>query len=175
MYGAAQPWEQGAYGMAPMGVLPKEAYASWGQRVGAYLIDFAAFWVVITIGYIVAAIGVAGTDSSTYSQSVDLNPLTVIGYLIVGVGFLAYVIFSIWNRWIRTGRTGMSIGKERMGIKLVSEDTGQPIGAGMAFVRDLAHYVDGLICDIGYLFPLWDEKRQTLADKIVKTVVVKTR
>jgi uncharacterized RDD family membrane protein YckC len=143
--------------------------------VGAYLIDVAAFWVVITIGYIVAAIGLGSTSSSDFSQSSDLDPLTVIGYVIVFIGFVAYLIFSIWNRWIRTGRTGMSIGKERLGIKLVSEDTGQPIGAGMAFVRDLAHYVDGLICYIGYLFPLWDDRRQTLADKIVKTVVLKTR
>ena len=171
-YGAAQPWETGAYGMSPMNVLPKEAYASWGQRVVAYLIDFAGFWIAWTVGYVIAGIGIARTDSST---SGDVDPLTVIGYLLVAVTFLAYVIFSIWNRWIRTGRTGMSLGKEKMGIKLVSEDTGQPIGAGMAFVRDLAHYVDGLICSVGYLFPLWDDKRQTLADKIVKTVVVKTR
>ena len=27
-----------------------------------------------------------------------------------------------------------------------------------------------LICYIGYLFPLWDAKRQTLADKIMTTV-----
>jgi uncharacterized RDD family membrane protein YckC len=42
----------------------------------------------------------------------------------------------------------------------------------MAFVRDIAHIVDSVICFVGYLFPLWDSKRQTLADKIVGTVVV---
>ncbi len=54
----------------------------------------------------------------------------------------------------------------------MSQETGQPIGTGMAFVRDICHFVDGIICDIGYLWPLWDDKRQTLADKIVKTVVI---
>lgn len=29
-----------------------------------------------------------------------------------------------------------------------------------------------MICNIGYLFPLWDPKRQTIADKIMKTVVI---
>ncbi len=29
-----------------------------------------------------------------------------------------------------------------------------------------------MICYIGYLFPLWDQKRQTLADKIMHSVVV---
>ncbi|WP_197695985.1 RDD family protein, partial [Mycobacterium sp. E1715] len=51
-----------------------------------------------------------------------------------------------------------------------SEVTGQPIGFGMSVVRSLAHFVDAIICFIGFLFPLWDSKRQTLADKIMTTV-----
>jgi hypothetical protein len=39
-------------------------------------------------------------------------------------------------------------------------------------VRQIAHYVDQLICYIGYLFPLWDDKRQTIADKLMSTVCV---
>jgi uncharacterized RDD family membrane protein YckC len=58
-----------------------------------------------------------------------------------------------------------------MGIKLVDERTGQPIGPGMSFVRDLAHTLDGFFY-LGYLWPLWDDKRQTFADKILSTVVV---
>jgi uncharacterized RDD family membrane protein YckC len=57
-------------------------------------------------------------------------------------------------------------------MKLVSEQTGQPIGALNAFLRDICHFVDGIICYVGFLFPLWDAKRQTLADKIMKTVVI---
>jgi RDD family len=40
----------------------------------------------------------------------------------------------------------------------------------MSVVRQIAHFVDQIICNIGYLFPLWDAKRQTLADKIMTTV-----
>ena len=40
-------------------------------------------------------------------------------------------------------------------------------------MRQLAHIVDSLICYIGWLFPLWDAKRQTIGDKIMGTVVVK--
>ena len=43
----------------------------------------------------------------------------------------------------------------------------------MAFVRDIAHIVDAIICYVGFLFPLWDGKKQTLADKMVHTVVLK--
>ena len=54
-----------------------------------------------------------------------------------------------------------------MKFKVVSEKTWQPIGFGMSIVRQLVHAVDGAICYIGYLFPLWDKKRQTIADKIM--------
>ena len=42
----------------------------------------------------------------------------------------------------------------------------------MSFVRQIAHIVDSIPCDIGYLWPLWDGKRQTFADKLLKPIVV---
>ncbi len=50
--------------------------------------------------------------------------------------------------------------------------TGQPMGAGLCFVRQLAHYADSLVCYLGWFWPLWDSRNQTLADKIMNTVVV---
>ena len=64
------------------------------------------------------------------------------------------------------------VGKSVLKIKVVSENSGQPIGFGLSIVRQLAHIVDAIICYIGFLFPLWDAKRQTLADKIMTTVVL---
>jgi hypothetical protein len=42
----------------------------------------------------------------------------------------------------------------------------------MSFVRQLAHIVDGLVCNLGYLWPIWDPKKQTFADKIMGTLVI---
>ena len=72
----------------------------------------------------------------------------------------------------RGGTTGYTIGRGVAGCKLVKESTGETIGMGMAFVRDIAHIVDSIICYVGWLFPLWDNKRQTIADKIMSTVVL---
>jgi hypothetical protein len=33
--------------------------------------------------------------------------------------------------------------------------------------------LDSLACYVGWLWPIWDSKRQTFADKIMKTVVVR--
>jgi uncharacterized RDD family membrane protein YckC len=122
-------------------------YANWGQRVGAYVID-------------VAPVAILGTIFIRISYAL------FVVVLIVSLGW------SIYNRWYLGGTTGQSLGKKLLHIRLVSEETGQPIGMLMAFVRDICHLVDGIICYIGFLFPLWDAKRQTLADKIVSTVVI---
>ena len=90
---------------------------------------------------------------------------------VIGLFYLAALAFWLYNRCVLAGR-GQSLGKRAMKIKLVSEETGEPIGTLMAFVRDICHILDSLACYIGWLFPLWDAKRQTFADKIMRTVVV---
>jgi uncharacterized RDD family membrane protein YckC len=165
--GAPQPGQYGApqYGgpppMSPYGYgAPAVDYASWIQRVGAYLIDVVCILPFSILGYVLGR----GTDDATGLPT--FNALYWI-FLLLAIAVQGY------NRWFQAGKTGQSWGKKALGIRLVGEQTGEPIGAGMAFVRDIAHFVDGIICYIGFLFPLWDAKKQTLADKIVKTLVVR--
>jgi uncharacterized RDD family membrane protein YckC len=133
---------------APNTVLPTALpYASWLQRVGAYLIDAGPIIVVDLI----------------------LGRITVVLTVLI---WLASLAWTAYNRWYKAGTTGQSLGKKVLNLRLVSEDTGQPIGTLMAFVRDICHIIDSVICLVGYLFPLWDAKRQTIADKIVRTVVI---
>ena len=124
------------------------AYANWGQRVAAYLIDYLPIIVLELIGVIV--------------HNVAFSLLVL----------LASIGWWIYNRCIQAGRTGQSLGKKTLRLRLLSEKTGEPIGAGMAFARDICHILDSLACYIGWLFPIWDAKRQTFADKIVSTVVI---
>jgi uncharacterized RDD family membrane protein YckC len=135
-------------------------YAPWLSRVGNYLID----GLVTAPFALLAVLFGRGTDAETGLPTI--NALYWV-FLLLGLALSGY------NRWYLGGRTGQSWGRKALGIRLVGEQTGQPIGVGMAFARDLAHIVDSIICNIGYLFPLWDAKKQTLADKIVKTVVVR--
>lgn len=127
--------------------VPASQYADWLHRVGAAIVEGIPSAVILGIGF-------ATGSRAIYSLFALVN--------------LAYVIY---NRYILGGQ-GQSIGKKVLGIRLISEETGQPIGALNAFVRDICHFVDFIICYVGFLFPLWDAKRQTLADKIMKTVVV---
>ena len=95
---------------------------------------------------------------------------STLGVAAVLVSALAGLAYVVWNLGYKQGTTGSSIGKSIMKFKVVSEQTGQPIGFGPSILRQLAHIVDGVICYIGYLFPLWDAKRQTIADKILSTI-----
>lgn len=163
-YGQQQPGygQQQGYGQQPaqyQGYGPPQGYgaapgqyASWGARVGATFIDGLIVGVPIAIvaGIFMGAVSIA------------------LGYLIYMIGIIGAFC---WFASQEGGPTGQTIGKRTMNIKLVSEETGQPIGFGPALIRRFAHILDGAACYIGYLWPLWDEKSQTFADKVCKTVV----
>lgn len=179
----AYPPPQGLAGYAspPVWVppVPVYPYAPWGRRVGAYLIDFAPayvamipFWVGYVLFYVraiqVTAGDPAGSSAGLFGELV--RPALV--WMIIGFALMLIAFGWQWyNRWLIAGRTGQSMGKRVLKTKLVAEVNGQPIGAVNAFLRDLLHILDGAAY-IGYLWPLWDTKRQTFSDMIMKTVVV---
>ncbi len=168
-------YPSGYYAPPPAGFLPKEAYTPWHTRVIAYLIDMVIPGILAGIGQ---GVMIATGTNTCIDTSGDTGGIgiactsqpTGLGLTIAVVFGLAAAIFGIWNYGYRQGTTGSSIGKSVMKFKVVSEKTGQPIGFGLSIVRQLAHLLDAIICNIGYLFPLWDAKRQTIADKVMSTV-----
>lgn len=147
-------------------------YASWGRRVLATLVDFA-FSIPYLISYtaMTATIDYGRYNPRTGAYVGGHGPDDTLMVLTVILGFAAFA-FGIWNTIVRQGKTGASIGKSVLGIRVLSEETGSPLGVGQNFARQLCHVLDGLACYIGYLFPLWEDKRRTFADMIMKTVVL---
>jgi uncharacterized RDD family membrane protein YckC len=121
--------------------------AQWPQRALSGLIDYFAPYVVVFI-------------------------LFEISHILGLLAWLAALVFIIYNQYL-DGATGKSYGRQVAGTTLVRAADGQLIGGGMGVVRLLAHIIDGIPCYVGYLWPLWDVKRQTFADKIVGTYVLK--
>jgi uncharacterized RDD family membrane protein YckC len=162
---------------SPGAVLPKEAYTPWFTRVGGFVIDVLPTAVVIGIGSGIA-FGTAENQCTSngggeYDYGVYCTSnMTAFGMIVYILAYALAFAYWIWNWGYRQGTTGQSIGKSVMKFKVVSEKTGQPIGFGLSIVRQIAHFVDSIVCYIGWLFPLWDAKRQTLADKIMSTVCV---
>lgn len=139
------------------------SYAEWSQRFVAWLIDTGIQLGIYIAVLILTAIAAAASDS--------------LGSVISLLGALGLFGFQIWNHVIRQGQIGQTLGKTQQNLKLVRDDTGQPVGPGMAFARWL---VAGLIalftCGIGglldYLWPLWDDQNKRLTDKILKFSVL---
>ena len=143
-------------------------YGSWPRRVGASVIDSLPTYVaeaVFLVGY-VRALLLLGRGSTALGPAI--TPLLVGGLIL-----LAALGWTVYNRWLLAGRTGQSVGRRVLRLWLVGRETNRPVGAFNAFVRDLAHMVDGVRW-VGYLWPIWDAERQTFADKLTHTVVVTT-
>ncbi|MFH8406712.1 RDD family protein [Streptomyces sp. NPDC018019] len=183
--------QQAAYGQQPgmpgMGI--PQGYASWGARVGAYLLDGLIVGLVPGVLYIIALVVAAGSTvkapdtsycapgnyqciSDAYNNMDTGMPVfAVVLIALAALLGLAGGLFLI----AKEGSTGQTPGKKALKIRVVREATGQPLGFGMALVRKICHVVDGPLCGLGYWWPLWDEKSQTFADKIVGSVVVRSQ
>jgi uncharacterized RDD family membrane protein YckC len=148
-------------------------YAGWFTRVGAYLIDQICAGIAglpLWIGYIMILSNTTTTTDAQGVQHVHTSSSPGAVFLIL-VGAVTSLVFFVWNICIRQGRTGASIGKSVLAIRLVNADL-QPIGAGWSFLRYVLHIVDGIPCYLGYLWPIWDSRKQTFADKIMSTFVI---
>ncbi len=130
--------------------------ATFGSRAIGWLIDYLAPGI---------AVGIVGGILGSFMGSSGANALSWV------LNLVAFA-FVLWNSGYQAGATGYSLGRKIAKNKLVSEATGQPLGTTNGMIRVVAHFVDSIICYVGWLFPLWDSKRQTLADKIMKSVVV---
>jgi uncharacterized RDD family membrane protein YckC len=113
---------------------------------------------------------------------------TIIDSLIVGVPFgivagvvpeaaallqlLALVVGIAYYAVLEGGRTGQTIGKRAMGIRVVDVHGAGPIGAGRAVIRYLGRIVSSLPLFLGYLWMLWDRDKQTWHDKFASSLVV---
>lgn len=154
--------------------------ASFGDRVLALLVDvglsFLPFLLMLAgIPFIVAGVpdrnGVDEYGMTTYG---DANgALIAVGIAVMVLFWLVGVGFQLWNRVFRMGRRGQSIGKSVVGLKLVDARTGAPIGAGNCFLRELVSGVVNGVVYLSYLWMLWDDNRQTVADKAVHSTVIK--
>ncbi|TCO43467.1 putative RDD family membrane protein YckC [Kribbella antiqua] len=176
--GYGPPQGQAPYGQPPYGqpqyggygYAPSAPLADWGPRVGAYLIDGLVSSIPLLIGYGVFIANVAERAKHTYP---DDQP-EAYAIIVLVIGLLISFGIGLWNRVFRQGKTGQSVGKSALHLKLVDTNTYQPVGAGKAFLRELLAGIFNNACFLNLLWPLWDDKKQTWHDKVVTTYVIKS-
>lgn len=139
---------------------PTVRYSGLLRRLIAVAIDqfiiLIVFFVIPTI-----ALLVLGMRSENIPESADL-----LMRLFVGGMYIAYGTFF-------EARTGQTLGKKILGIKVV-QDNGQPCDLKSALLRNVAKIIDGILGIFVLLIIILTPKKQRIGDMLAKTIVVKT-
>ncbi|GAA3737342.1 hypothetical protein GCM10022225_20190 [Plantactinospora mayteni] len=175
------------YPVAPPPVSPSgQPLASFVDRLLAYLIDAAILggtMMVIMIPAFVVFFLTVGRDFFTVpdpdSYVVEPDPLGFLVPFLLLEAALLVVAFAIQYLYQveLTKRTGQTVGKRVMKIKIVPLDPAGSIGRAPLARRYLVQAGGGLVPGLSYidgLWQLWDKPyQQCLHDKFARTVVVK--
>lgn len=132
-----------------------QEYASIGSRFVASLVD--GLIIGVPIGF------VGGFVTSTLGE--DIAPL--LNFLLQMGGSVGYFV------WYQA-KTGQTIGKKMMHIRVVNAMDGQTPSMGTLALREIVgKFVSSAILMIGYLWAFRDPRKQALHDKIANTLVIK--
>jgi uncharacterized RDD family membrane protein YckC len=159
-------------------------YAGVGARFLATLID----GVLVALLFIPLVVVLAAGPTRITTCSLDSDGNITIGEEINGIcevptgGTIAAAVLlglvalgaAVLYYTTMIGKTGQTIGKKATSVRVVDATSGAPIGNGRALGRFLfAGFISGNVCALGYLWALWDPRKQTWHDKVVSSVVVK--
>jgi uncharacterized RDD family membrane protein YckC len=128
------------------------AYASWGSRFLACLID----WCLLLVAALVVG-DLLGDSAGVVSWT---------------LGAFAYFVFF--------NGQGRTLGKRLLRIKVVDASAAAPIGAGRAALRELIRlaltvFTLGIGLLLDSLRPLWNENHQSWHDAAAGSIVVRDR
>jgi uncharacterized RDD family membrane protein YckC len=166
-YGYPQQGQYPAYPVSdPYAGYVQNAYAGWGSRFVAFLIDYIVVGIIPFIIFFAVAMPTTTVNADGSVTQSGMGGTQVGGFLIT------LVIFA--GIGVMRGAMPQSLGQKAVNIRTVREADGQRLSMGQAVVREIAHLLDYIPCCVGFLWPAWDAKKQTFADKIMGTVVVKS-
>lgn len=170
--GMPPPPAGGMYATGP--VAPNgQPLASAGMRIAARLIEFV---IAIVVGLIVAAI-IIGSSGGVNGVGGDFN---------IGATLVSLAISWALEAGL-TATKGGSIGKLILGLRVVNANDGSsPVSWGTATIRwavpgafSIVPVVGGLVGFVVWIvsivFLFTDKQRQTVSDKVAKTLVVTTK
>jgi Mce-associated membrane protein len=137
-------------------VEPPNHLAAWHFRAGALAVDLLPGIAVGATMALVAKALAAPMHSTWFWLCVSL------------IGFV-FLLMAV-NRLLLPPITGWSLGRAVCGIRVVRQD-GTAVGPWRLLLRDVAHLLDTVSVLVGWLWPLWDSRRRTFADLLLRTEV----
>ena len=133
-------------------------YAGLWQRFAAVFLD-SLFMGLLYLGLLIVLM-VIGPNPKTAPLA---NAILAI-FLWAG-----YIALNIWFIHTKGGLPG----KLALGLRIVDPTTGQYLSKWRAFFRPYATILSMIPLYLGFLWMLWDGKKQTFHDKLVRSVVIR--
>ncbi len=141
---------------------PRVVYGGFWQRFGAALID----GVILIIPDLILKTIIGGED--IFTAMIHHNPVSGGGWTYqISTTLIGWLYFAL----MESSNSQATIGKMALGLKVTDLD-GQRISFGKATGRHFGKLVSTIIIFFGYFMMLWDERNQTLHDKMAGTLVV---
>jgi uncharacterized RDD family membrane protein YckC len=126
-------------------------YASFFDRFVAALIDGVLLWLIdLPLAWII--------DDNIWGDSWYVNAISL-------------TINLLYFALQESGPKQATLGKQAMRIHVTNLEGGR-ISLAQGVGRYFARWVSALILFIGYFMMLWDNRKQTLHDKLANTLVV---
>ncbi len=133
----------------------------FGHRLLAGLIDLA---VMAGLQF-----GIVGSITALFPPTYPGHYFSTEGLILFGLlSPLAWFLYSV----LPLARSGSTLGKEIMGIRVVNREGRNP-SLLQAFLRESAgRWLNAMVLNLGLLFLFWDQDRQALHDMVAETFVV---
>lgn len=115
-----------------------------------------------------------------FAWAIDAIPHALVPYVVGRAGgstvgaVAAFLVTGIVWSMLPEARTGMTVGKRLLGIRVVDArgDADMPIGLARAAVRWVVKYLVSGVLPVGYLWYFRDATRRTWHDRAAGTAVV---
>ncbi len=137
--------------------------ASWGARFGAFIID--RFIIFVPSFIVMLIIGMIWPEFLEEDASGPLEALFTLMIL-----FIFYGLPHIYRASLESSKKQATWGKQIVGIHVSTED-GKRLSWLNAFGRSVGMILSGMILYIGFLMPLFSDKKQALHDMMATASV----
>jgi uncharacterized RDD family membrane protein YckC len=144
-------------------------YAGFFSRAAAYVLDRAiafgiAFVIMVVIDYFLRLLGVDEWLENLREDAM-LNAVLVLLLSTLGIYLLVTIVYNV-GFWLLSGQTP---GKRVLGVRVMRAD-GTRLRLGNALRRQIGYWISAIFF-LGFLWILFDNKRQGFHDKLADTIV----
>ncbi len=148
--------------------------AHYGPRLGAWVLD----WVIVLI---VTSAANAAFDTAKLAgwtfRIHQTHPARVTTFHYSVVSLVVDAAIAILYGGLLCGTRGQTVGMMALRLRAIDAESGSSIGVLRGLWRALFEYLCFIVFFVPWvidmLFPLWDERNQTLHDKVSGTVVTR--